>query len=91
MRALLLSRVSSVWLLLVASTLLSWQLGHGYGFDTGRQAGAAILAITFIKVRYVMLDFMELRHAPPWMRRAAEVWALGIAALLIGLFVSGSR
>lgn len=91
MRALLLSRVTAVWAPLVAAPLLSWELGHGLGFNSARSAGIAILVVTFIKVRMVMLDFMELRQAPRWMRLAAEAWVLGIAALLVGLFVRGSQ
>ncbi len=88
MKALLLSRVTVVWGLLIAATLLSWQLGHGVGFDDARLAGAAILIVTFIKVRFVIRDFMEIRHAPRWMRRVGDGWILLIVALLVGLFLS---
>lgn len=91
MKALLLSRVTAVWALLVAATLCSWELGHGVGFETARAAGSAILVVTFIKVRFVMLDFMEIRHAPRWMRVTGQAWIVLIAAILIGLFITGSR
>jgi hypothetical protein len=90
-RALLRSRQTAVWALLVAATLLSFELGHGIGFRSAEAAGVAILLVTFIKVRFVMRDFMELRHAPRWMRALSDAWCLLICALLIGLFLHGSR
>ena len=91
MKDLLLSRTSAIWALLVAATLVSWELGHGVGFDDARSAGAAILAVTFVKVRFVVLDFMEIRTAPRWMRAVLETWIVLCAALLIVLFLSGSK
>lgn len=91
MKTYLLSRNSLIWALLVGATVLSWALGHGLEAEGTTLAGAAILMVTFIKVRFVMLDFMELRHAPIWMRVAAQGWMVLICALLIALFVLGPR
>ncbi|HSV71967.1 MAG TPA: cytochrome C oxidase subunit IV family protein [Methylibium sp.] len=88
MKALLLSRVSAVWALLVAATLLSWGLGHGLGRQDAGWAGVAILLVTFVKVRFVMLEFMELRGAPRWMRCIGEAWIVLVAALLARLFIT---
>ena len=87
MKALLLTRTTLIWLLLVAATLVSWELGHGVGFESAAAAGAAILVVTFVKVRFVVLDFMEIRGAPRWMRVIAESWVVLCCALLIGLFL----
>lgn len=87
MRSLLVSRITAVWALLVAATMLSWELGHGLGFASARSAGAAILIVTFIKVRFVMLDFMEVRRAPRWMRGVGEAWIVLITTLLVVLFL----
>ncbi len=87
MKALLLSRVTAVWGLLIVATMLSWQLGHGVGFDDARLAGTAILIVTFIKVRFVIRDFMEIGHAPRWMQRIGDGWIVLIMALLVGLFL----
>ena len=59
MRELWLSRTTLIWGLLVVATLLSWQIGHGVGFDSAKAAGVAILFVTFVKVRFVMLEFIE--------------------------------
>ncbi|TDU28983.1 cytochrome c oxidase subunit IV [Panacagrimonas perspica] len=87
MKALLLTRTTLIWFLLVGATLVSWELGHGVGLDSAAAAGAAILLVTFVKVRFVVLDFMELRGAPNWMRAIAEGWIVLCCALLIGLFL----
>lgn len=90
MSALLGARTTRVWALLVAATLLSWEFGHGIGLH-GRAASVAIIVVAFVKLRYVMLDFMELRAAPRVMRHAAEAWMLACCAVLVGLFLAGPR
>lgn len=90
MRALWWSRTTAIWALLVIATLVSWELGHGVGFDDARSAGAAILAVTFVKVRFVVLDFMEIRTAPRWLRAILEGWIVLCAAMLIWLFLSSA-
>ena len=52
-------------------------------------ATAAILIITFVKIRFVFLDFMELRTAPWPLRMAFEVWAVSVCITLIGLYWLG--
>lgn len=88
MKALLLSRVTLVWMLLIAATALSWELGHGLGFRDARSAGVAILVISFAKVRFVIREFMEIRDAPLWMRVVGDTWLLLITVVLVGLFLS---
>ena len=83
------TRATLIWLLLVAATAASWALGHGAGFHALRDASVGIIVVAFIKVRFVMLDFMELRRAPVPMRIAAEVWVAAICAALIVLYLLG--
>lgn len=87
MSQLLLSRTTLVWFVLVAATLLSWELGHGVGFDDMRHASAAIIVIAFVKARFVILDFMEIRHAPLWIRVTGEVWCVAVCAAVVGLLL----
>ena len=89
MKDLLLSRNTLIWALLVGATILSWELGHGVGLENATHAGVAILIVTFVKVRFVTLEFMEIRGAPPWMRAAGEAWIVLVCALLIGLLLRG--
>ena len=88
MDSLLFSRTTLVWFILVAATLLSWEVGHGLGFDDLRHAGAAIVVIAFVKVRYVLLDFMEIRHAPFFKRVIGEAWAVLVCVAVVGLLLA---
>ena len=46
-------RITGVWIFLILATGLSWQFGHGFGFgDRVHYATAAILVITFVKIRF---------------------------------------
>lgn len=88
MRGLLLDRITGIWFLLIAATALSWEFGHGFGFgDNHRQATVAVIVIAFIKVRYVVLDFMEVRTAPLPLRLILEAWALVVCATLVVLYL----
>ena len=86
MKHLVRSRITLVWFGLVAATILSWEMGHGIGLTDARQAGAAIIVVAFLKVRFVILDFMEVRHAPLLMRLIAEIWVVVVCAALVTLF-----
>jgi hypothetical protein len=70
---------------LVAATLVSWGFGHGWGLDP-QAAGIAVIIIAFVKIRYVILDFMELRTAPLGMRVAAEAWCIVVCSTLVLLY-----
>jgi hypothetical protein len=87
MKELVLSRNTAVWLLLIGATVLSWNFNHGLGFDSLPQAGIAILVVTFLKVRFVVFDFMEVRQAPKVLRWISEAWIVLTAVTLIALFL----
>ena len=42
--------------------------------------------IAALKVRYVILDFMELRHAPRGVRIAFEAWPVVVAAMILAFW-----
>jgi hypothetical protein len=42
--------------------------------------------IAAVKVRYVILDFMELRDAPIPVRVAFEAWPFVVAAIILGFW-----
>ena len=84
-------RLIVVWLALSAITLA--QLGVGsVGGEEGLQPNAAItvgaIGIALVKVRIILREFMEVRHAPAWLCRLTDLW-VGFAAvsLLGGYFV----
>jgi len=86
---LLRTPASVVWLVLVSATAFSWTLGagHGLGPDAQQLAGIAILAIAFVKIRFIGLYFMELREAPILLRGIFEVYCAAVGTLVIALFL----
>src|SRR5271170_2055338 len=83
------NRVTFIWVVLVSATALSFAMGHGFGFDDVRKASVAIIIVAFVKVRFVILDFMEIRHAPIPMRIVGEVWAVVVCTALVVLYLYG--
>lgn len=89
MTTLLRTPASIVWLVLVAATAFSWSLGteHGLGSDAQELASIAILAVAFIKVRFIGLYFMELRESPVVLRGLFEGYCVVVGTLVMSLFV----
>jgi hypothetical protein len=81
---------TAVWLLLVAATGLSWAFSHPWGFGyLSRHAAEAVVLIAFIKVRYVFLDFMELRSAWRPLRLTFEIWTWTVCGTILVLYWIG--
>ncbi|MBI2799260.1 MAG: cytochrome C oxidase subunit IV family protein [Gammaproteobacteria bacterium] len=84
-------KVTPLWIILILATAVSWEFGHGFGFGSHHNyATVAVVLIAFIKVRFVFLDFMELRAAPLPLRLAFESWAVLVGGTIIGLYWPGS-
>lgn len=90
MKELIFGRRTLIWFVLTGATFLSWRMGHGAGATDLGYASTAIIALASFKIRYVILDFMELRHAPVPMRIAAEVWVVVLCATLLVLYWNGA-
>ncbi len=86
MTALFKTRLTAVLLALIAATLLSWRFSP----QAGRYATVIAILVAALKIRYVLLDFMELRAAPPLLRLACELWASALAAIIITLHWLGT-
>jgi caa(3)-type oxidase subunit IV len=69
------------WLVLLAATAATWQLGEAGA--AGPLAIVAMLALAFVKGRLVILDFMELRRAPLLWRLLLEGWLIVVASLIL--------
>jgi hypothetical protein len=78
------TRIAAVWLALLAATLLSWESARGAA-DL-RLATSGVLLIAFAKVRYIGLEFMELRTAPLALRLSFEAWLVAVCAALLALY-----
>jgi hypothetical protein len=83
---LLRTRATFVLLLLIGTSVASWAFSHGAGQIDARHAGLVVITLAFVKVRFVLLDFMELRHAPLAMRLAVEAWVVVVWLLLCSLY-----
>ena len=87
MRVLMVSRPTLIWLILVIATLCSFEtmvLG-----DQARVIRSVILVIAFAKATLVGLEFMELRHAPAFLRLPFLAWAMVICTVLLVLSWAG--
>lgn len=85
LQSLLRARSTVVWAVLVAATLLSWAVGSAHG--TGSLLALIVLGVAMIKVRFVGLDFMELRHAPLLLRAAFEGYCVLLWCVLAGMYL----
>jgi caa(3)-type oxidase subunit IV len=78
-------RVTWVWLALVVLTCVTtWGLSTDVFLPVVAVVGNFVIAA--VKVRYVMLDFMELRDAPIPVRVAFEAWPVAVAAIILGFW-----
>jgi hypothetical protein len=82
---LLRARSTLVWMILVVATLASWALGSEHRI--GSEIGVVVLAIGLIKVRFVGLDFMELRNAPLALRAIFETYCVALWCILAGMYL----
>ncbi|MEZ0352007.1 cytochrome C oxidase subunit IV family protein [Mycobacterium sp. pR1184] len=83
--ALLRARSTVVWLVLVMVTMLSWALGADHGVDS--TVGVVVLGLAVVKVRFVGLDFMELRNAPLMLRALFEAYCIILWVVLAGMYL----
>lgn len=83
--AVLRERVTRVWLgLMLLTVITTWGLSKDV--FTPAVAVAGIFLIAAVKVRFVMLDFMELRNAPTSVRVAFQIWIVAVTALILGFW-----
>lgn len=79
------------WLVLVVITVLAWWLapGHSGGpVEPSIPITVTVIALSAVKARLIIRNFMEVRTAPIWLRRTTDTWlaVLCTAVLVIYLF-----
>lgn len=81
-------RVTLVWVaLMLATGVTTWVLSKDA--LSPEVAVVATFGIAALKVRYVMLDFMGLRHAPTPARVVFELWIAAVTVMILAFwFVS---
>lgn len=89
MAALLRTRATAIWTVLVLAAALSAVLGTDQGFSgTGQRiASVTVIVVALFKARLVGLYFMGLRDAPRVLRGLLEFYSVAVCALLICLFL----
>jgi len=86
-----LGTASFVWVALMLATCAStWWLKSGA--STSMAATAAILVIAAVKVRLVMIHFMELKDAPLKWRLFFEAWVVVFSSVILaGFWLAAGR
>ena len=78
-------RATLVWLgLMLATVVTTWGLSKNAFSPLVAVVGTFVIAA--VKVRYVVLDFMELRHAPRAARIAFEAWPVVVTAMILAFW-----
>lgn len=85
-------RLMIAWLVLSAVTLISFAVAPPAAHAALPDAGVTIgvIAVSLIKVRIVLREFMEVRHTPPILTRLTDLWLLVTGVLLVGAYLAGS-
>jgi hypothetical protein len=89
LRELINQRATYAYTGLILVTALAFWLTVGHGAASLNEAQSVIWAevmfLAYIKVRWILLDFMELRSAPIRLRLLFEFFAVAVAAALISI------
>ena len=87
-------RLIFVWLALSALTFAQLAVGS-LGEQDSPTPNAAItsnvIVIALIKVRVIILEFMEVRHAPILLCRLTDLWVVLTGVSLLGSYFVGLR
>lgn len=86
-------RLFVVWSILVAISLAYLWVDHEATHQGLPSASTVVtvVAICFalVKVRIIMREFMEVRHAPVFLRRLTDFWVLLMGFALLGVYFAG--
>ena len=83
-------RINTIWFALLSATALTWLLGDsGYTSPNTAWAVPLIFALAVIKGTGVILDFMELRHAPALWRWLLLGWLCLVCGGIVLLWAVG--
>lgn len=86
-------RLNITWLVLVAITLVYLWIDHTADkrglpvSSTAVTVSAIVLAL--VKYRIIMREFMDVRHAPPLLRRLTDMLVVVIAVSLLTTYFVG--
>lgn len=83
------NKINRIWLALVVATLITFSLGEsGLSGRAGIAPVLLMFALAYGKGMLVILDFMELRHAPALWRRLMVGWlSLVLMAIVLAYWL----
>ncbi|MGE2728162.1 cytochrome C oxidase subunit IV family protein [Mycolicibacterium vaccae] len=88
MTAYLRHPLTIVWAVLTAVTVASWLTARDtaavHHVDT--TVTLVVLLIAAVKTQLVIWHFMEVRHAPRWLKVTTNGWLVGLFSLLLGFY-----
>ena len=86
-------RLLAVWFVLSAITVIYLWIDHTADDDGVPVASTAVsvsaIALALIKVRIIMREFMEVRHAPQLLRLLTDLWVVLMSVGLLGMYAAG--
>jgi cytochrome c oxidase subunit 4 len=78
-----------VWAVLTAVTLASWLTARdGDVHRVDATVTVVVLLIAAVKTQLVIWHFMEVRHAPGWLKIVTNAWLVVLFGLLLGFYFS---
>ena len=79
------------WILLSATTIVSWGLAPGHTRGAAAVASVpitlAVILLAFIKGRLIIRYFMEVRTAPRWLKLFTDVWLTVVWAGVLAIYL----
>lgn len=89
MKSYVLSRFSVVLIILVVLTIASWLIGisQDHASQVSKMSGITMLILAFFKVRLVIREFMEVRHAPVQLRWVCDAWLIAAVVATISSYL----
>ncbi len=85
-------RLLLVWLGLSVISVLQLWLGAGGGEAVPTPSAVitfGVIGMALVKVRFIVREFMEVRHAPALLGRLTDAWLALTAVALLGTYVAG--
>ena len=85
-------RLFAVWLVLVGITLTYLWIDHavgGGGLRASTVVTVAAVVLALVKVRIIMREFMEVRHAPALLRRLTDLLVVVMGAAMLVTYGAG--
>ena len=86
-------RLAAAWIVVVALTLLYLVIDGAADADgvlrASTAASIAAIVLALVKVRIIMREFMDVRHAPRVLRTMTDALVLVMGACLLGTYLVG--